>query len=382
MIPESLTLTACGIGCTSMKETPLLNAHRSLHAKLVEFAGWQMPIQYTGVLDEYQAVRHAAGIFDVSHMGRLRVEGGQAQAFLQWVSTNDAGRLDIGQAQYGMICNEKGGILDDVFVYRTETDAYLICVNASNREKIHAWVLEHQRKKYPDVIIRDESDDLAQVAIQGPAASRLLQKLFGTSISAIKPRHCLAVKENGWSGLLSRTGYTGEIGYEWYLPAGMAPKAWEALLEVGTEEGLKPAGLGARDLLRLDVGYLLYGNDMDERTSPLEANAEWVVAWNKEPFVGQDALLKQKEQGVSRILVGFEMKERGIPRHDMPILKDGNPVGTVTSGNFSPILQKGIGLGYLPPVLAVENTEVEIDIRGKRIPALIVRPPFYKRPKS
>ena len=365
-----------------MKETPLTQVHRAHKAKLVDFAGWLMPMQYTGVLDEYHAVRQGAGLFDVSHMGRINVAGDQAETFLQWVSTNDVGLLGVGQAQYSMVCQESGGILDDIFIYKTGEAEFLVCVNASNRIKILEWFQRHQQSKFPEVVIRDQSEELAQLAIQGPLSQTLLKKVLGAEVDRLKPRQCLTLKKNGFSGLLSRTGYTGEIGYEWYLPAGEAQQAWEQLLKAGGNDQVKPAGLGARDLLRLDVGYLLYGNDMDEQTTPLEAGAEWVVAWNKGPFQGQSALQQQKEQGATRRLVGFELIERGVPRHEMAILKDGETVGTVTSGNFSPVLQKGIGLGSLPPALCNEGTLVEIDIRGKRVPAKVVKPPFYRRPKS
>ena len=365
-----------------MNETPLVHAHRALNAKLVDFAGWLMPIQYTGVVEEYYAVRKTAGLFDVSHMGRIEVSGDQAEAFLQWISTNDVSRLQVGQAQYAMVCRPSGGILDDVFVYKTGPATFLVCVNASNREKILQWFVGNQHEKFPEAVIRDQSAELAQIAIQGPASKGIMQKLMGAHIKTLKPRSCMVLEDRGFSGLLSRTGYTGEIGYEWYLPVAKAPQAWDRLLQAGAEYDAKPAGLGARDLLRLEVGYLLYGNDMDEKISPLEANAEWVVAWNKGVFQGKPALQKLKEHGLTRQLAAFEMVERGIPRHDMTIFSNGQSVGTVTSGNFSPILQKGIGLGYLPPALCKEGLALEIDIRGRRVKAKIVKLPFYKRPKS
>jgi len=365
-----------------MNETPLTKVHRAHQAKLVDFAGWLMPVQYTGVLDEYHAVRHGAGLFDVSHMGRIDVSGQQAESFLQWVSTNDVERLGVGQAQYSMVCQEDGGILDDIFIYKTGQAEFLVCVNASNRIKILAWFQKYQQEKFPQVVIRDQSEEFAQLAIQGPFSQALLKKVLGSEVDRLKPRQCLTLEKDGFSGLLSRTGYTGEIGYEWYLPAEEAQQAWEQLLKAGENDQVKPAGLGARDLLRLDVGYLLYGNDMNEQTTPLEAGVEWVVAWNKSPFQGQPALQQQKEQGVVRRLAGFEIMERGVPRHDMEILKAGETVGKVTSGNFSPVLQKGIGLGFLPPTLCEEGTLVNINIRGKHVPAKVVKPPFYKRQKS
>ncbi len=365
-----------------MNETPLTQTHRAHKAKLVDFAGWLMPMQYTGVLDEYHAVRKGAGLFDVSHMGRLKVTGAQAEDFLQWISTNDVSRLALGQAQYSMVCQESGGILDDIFIYKTGETEFLVCVNASNRMKILEWFQTHQQAKFHQVFIRDQSAELAQLAIQGPSSQSLLKKVLGSVVDILKPRQCLPIQANEFSGLLSRTGYTGEIGYEWYLPAGEAQLAWTQLLQAGEDDQIKPAGLGARDLLRLDVGYLLYGNDMDEQTSPLEAGAEWVVGWNKGLFQGQPALLKQKERGVTQKLVGFEMLERGVPRHDMEILKNGEKVGHVTSGNFSPILQKGIGLGALPPALGEEGVLLEINIRGKSVPAKVAKLPFYKRRKA
>lgn len=365
-----------------MNETPLTQVHRMHQAKLVDFAGWLMPMHYTGVLDEYHAVRHGAGLFDVSHMGRINVAGTQAENFLQWMSTNDVARLAVGEAQYSMVCHESGGILDDIFIYKIAEEEFLVCVNASNRLKILEWFQRHQQEKFPQTAIRDQSAELAQVAIQGPSSQALLRKVIGSSVDRLKPRQCLTLNVKGFSGILSRTGYTGEIGYEWYLPAGEAQSAWEQLLKAGEGGLVKPAGLGARDLLRLDVGYLLYGNDMNEQTSPLEAGAEWVVSWTKEHFHGQLALLKQKEQGLVRRLVGFEMTKRGVPRHDMEIVKDGETVGKVTSGNFSPILQQGIGLGVLPLDLCQEGTIVAIDIRGKRVPSKVVKLPFYKRQKS
>ena len=364
-----------------MKETPLTQVHRAQNAKLVDFAGWLMPIQYSGVLDEYHVVRQGAGLFDVSHMGRILVSGAQAETFLQWVCTNDVAGLAEGQAQYSMVCQETGGILDDIFIYKVGQEEYLVCVNASNRMKILEWFQNHKDGKYPETVIRDQTDELAQIAIQGPSSQALLKRVIGPSVEMLKPRQCLTLEKNEFSGMLSRTGYTGEIGYEWYLPAGEAQRAWEQLLKAGEGDQVKPAGLGARDLLRLDVGYLLYGNDMDEQTTPLEAGADWVVAWRKGLFNGQSALQKQKEQGVPRKLIGFEMLERGVPRHEMEILKDGKTVGKVTSGNFSPVLQKGIGLGYLPPTLIDEGTLLHINIRGKHVAATVVKPPFYKRQK-
>ena len=365
-----------------MKETPLIDAHRTHRAKLVDFAGWLMPIQYGSVLEEYHAVRQAVGLFDVSHMGRIRVSGPQALSFLQWICISDVQQLESQQAQYSMICQEDGGILDDVFIYRTGQDEFLVCVNASNRTKIVAWLQQHQPTRFPEALIEDQSEAIVQLAIQGPASQKLVERVLGPTAARLKPRWALSVHTNNFSGLLSRTGYTGEIGYEWYLPAAQANQAWERLLKEGVDLKVKPAGLGARDLLRLDVGYLLYGQEIDESTTPLEANAEWLMAWDKGPFQGRDALQRQKGNGLSRKLIAFEMIDRGIPRHKMPIQADEAVVGEVTSGNFSPILEKGIGLGYVPPRLAKPGITMTIDIRGKSARAVVAKLPFYKRQKS
>lgn len=362
-----------------MRHTPLYHTHISHGAKLVDFAGWAMPLHYSGVIDEYQAVRHSAGLFDVSHMGRLLVSGEEALAFLQTVTTNDAARLEVGQAQYSMVCNDQGGIKDDVFVYRVAPHTYLVCVNASNREKILSWFHARCAAGPTSVKIEDQSTILAQLAVQGPASLDILESVIGKDIKELKPRQCLNREIGGGSILVARTGYTGEIGYELYVPSDQVQRLWERCVEAGTSRGLKPAGLGARDLLRLDMGFFLYGNELTEDTTPIEAGAEWVVAFRKGEFIGRPVLIRQLEGGISRRLVGFELLEKAVPRHGMAVETDGRTIGTVTSGNLSPILQKGIGLAYVEPAFAKPKTNLVINVRGRGVPAMVVPLPFYKK---
>lgn len=343
-----------------------------------------MPIQYSGVVDEYHTVRSKAGLFDVSHMGRISVSGPGSVSFLQYVTTNDVSKISVRSSQYSMVCNPKGGIQDDIFIYHVKPYEFLVCVNASNREKIVAWLLE-KVSHVQGCKVRDRSTELAQIAVQGPLSRDLLIAAGIAEVADLKVRQCLEVTGFGGSLIVSRTGYTGELGYELYLPAQLAEPAWEQLLKVGCPLGLKPAGLGARDLLRLDMGYLLYGNDISEDISPLQAGAEWVVNFDKCEFVGRQALLAQRTQGPARRLVGFELLEKAVPRHGFTILSADSPtqsIGEVTSGNLSPILQKGIGLGSVLSRYADPGTTILIDIRGKAVPAMVVKPPFYNKPKS
>src|SRR5881409_3417276 len=309
-----------------MNRTPLFAKHAALGAKLVDFAGWEMPIHYSGVVDEYQAVRTAAGLFDVSHMGRINVAGPGALSFLQRVTVNNVAKLAPLDSHYSMVCNERGGIMDDVFLYHPTPQEYLLCVNASNREKIMAWLLK-QAAGAPSVTIVDRSVEIAQMALQGPASRSILSELGATEIASLKPRHCLEGILLGIPSLITRTGYTGELGYELYLPAGGAPRIWAELLSRGRAAGLKPVGLGARDLLRLEMAYLLYGNDISEDTTPLEASTEWVVDFQKGEFIGRDALQQQTVGGVARRLAAFELLEKAVPRHGFKILPSGKSGG-------------------------------------------------------
>jgi aminomethyltransferase len=360
-----------------LKRTPLIEHHRQLGGKLVDFAGWEMPIQYGGVIEEYQAVRTAVGLFDVSHMGRLTAEGLEAEAFLQRVTTNNVAKLAIGDAQYSMVCNPAGGIKDDIFVYRLGATRFLLCVNASNREKIVSWLF--QKAPQGDVRLSDETMEMAQIALQGPRSQAILKSVCPAVAETLKPRQCMETQLLEVPGIVSRTGYTGEIGFELYVQSTYAGVVWARLMEAGAKAGIKACGLGARDLLRLEVGYLLYGNDMDEQTTPLEAGAAFAVDFTKDEFIGSAALLEQKQKGLPRQLVAFELLQKGVPRHEMKILADKQEIGVVTSGNFSPLLQKGIGMGYVPPKFSALGTPFQIDIRGRLHQASVVKLPFYQR---
>lgn len=365
-----------------MKQTPLIAQHRAAGAKLVDFAGWEMPIQYSGVIDEYQTVRQHAGLFDVSHMGRLMVSGVGGLEFLQSVTTNDAAKLVVGQAQYSMVCNEQGGIQDDIFVYRLKPMDYLLCVNASNREKIYTWLQSRQRPT--SVALEDHSDRMAQIAIQGPHSRDILLALGGEAIRTLRLHHTCDATLAAIPTLVARTGYTGELGYELYAPADQIGSLWERILEQGASQGVKSAGLGSRDLLRLEMGYLLYGNDIGEDTTPIEAGVEWTVSLDKGEFIGRAALAAQKVCGPMKRFIGFELLEKAVPRHGFKILDAASSqvIGEVSSGNLSPILQKGIGLGYVPAAQSAVGTPITIDIRGKAVPAQIVKTPFYRKPKA
>lgn len=366
-----------------MQRTPLISQHRVAGAKLVDFAGWEMPIQYTGVLDEYHTVRSTAGLFDVSHMGRLMAAGPGAATFLQQTTTNDVAKLSVGQAHYSMVCNEQGGIKDDIFVYRLKPEEYLLCVNASNREKILRWLQDHRHGM--TVTLDDHSAHLAQVAIQGPCSRDILVTLGGHTVTNLKLHNTCEATLGSIHALVARTGYTGELGYELYVAADRIGALWELLIEHGRTFGLKPAGLGARDLLRLDMGYLLYGNDISEETTPLEAAVGWTVSFQKGEFVGRPRLQAQKDGELTRRFVGFELLEKAVPRHGFKIYSaqaSADPIGEITSGNLSPILQKGIGLGYVPLRYAEPGTPITIDIRGRIVPGQIVKMPFYRKPKA
>jgi glycine cleavage system T protein (aminomethyltransferase) len=366
-----------------MKHTPLIEQHRVHGAKLVDFAGWEMPIQYASVVDEYQTVRTRAGLFDVSHMGRITVSGSGSCAFLQRITTNDVAKLGVNQAHYSMVCNEHGGIKDDIFVYHITESDYLLCVNASNREKILGWIKE-KRQTGDECQIEDRTMSLAQLAIQGPASRDILLAVGAGQVAGLRLHHACESQLAGITCFVARTGYSGELGYELNVPAEKAADLWRQLLAAGEPKGLKPAGLGARDLLRLEMGYLLYGNDIGEETTPLEAGADWTVNFQKGDFFGSHALKAQAQTGPTRRFVAFELLEKAVPRHGFTILdpSSSQPIGEVTSGNFSPLLQKGIGLGYVPSSFATPRTDIAIEIRGKVLPAAIVNPPFYRKPKS
>jgi aminomethyltransferase len=359
----------------TLKRTPLYEEHVKAGAKIVPFAGYEMPVQYRGgILAEHRAVRQSAGLFDVSHMGELIVRGPGALDFVQYVTTNDASKLAEGQAQYSVLCNEKGTALDDCIVYRLP-DRYMIVVNASNRDKDRDWISQFTRQFA--VELTDESDDIALLALQGPRAQEILGRLTTTPLDAIRYYHFVEGTVADRIAIISRTGYTGEDGFELYIAARDAVRVWHRLLEAGAGETLGPIGLGARDSLRLEMGYALYGNDLSENDTPLEAGLGWVVKLDKPDFIGKTALVLQKEKGVRKRLVGFRLKERGFPRHGYEVRYQGEPAGVVTSGTVSPMLDQGIGMAYIATEGSKAGSEIEIMVRDRPTTAEVVRPPFY-----
>jgi len=357
-----------------LKRTPLYDVHAALGAKLVPFAGFEMPVQYpTGITAEHKAVREKAGLFDVSHMGEFMIRGPQAADFVNYITTNDVAALKPGEAHYSTILREDGTIVDDCLVYRAE-DRVIMVVNGSNIDKDFAHVSRYL-SKFPEATLENISDDVALLAIQGPEAARILQQHTETDLSRIKYYEHRSGKVAGVDAYISRTGYTGEDGFELYVDAGGAVKIWKALTATGE---VTPAGLGARDSLRLEMGMALYGNDLDDTTTPLEASLGWLVKMKKGDFVGRDALVKQKEAGLKRKLVGFTTSERSFPRHGYPVFAKGKPSGEVRSGTMSPTLGVPIGTAYVPVESAAEGSPLEIEIRGKRVPAVVQKMPFYK----
>jgi aminomethyltransferase len=361
-----------------MNRTPLYEEHKKLGAKIIPFAGWEMPLSYTGVLDEHRATRSAVGLFDVSHMGRIELTGPAAVALLDRVLTSPVGKLAVGGMQYALACNEQGGILDDLMIYRFGDQRYFVCANASNAVKIDQW-LRRQAAGLSNVDVTDRSAELAQIAVQGPRSRELMKPLTAADLDRLKLRQCIETKVAGVPMLLSRSGYTGELGYELYLPADRARSLWDTLLLEGATYGLKPCGLGCRDTLRLEMGYPLYGNDMDETTTPFEASLNFVVDLENGEFIGREVMMHQRKGGVSRKLIGFELLRQGVPRHGHAIIRDGKEIGVVTSGNHSPSMNKGIGMGYVQTRFAEVGSQILIDIRGNPVPALVVERPFYKR---
>lgn len=357
-----------------LERTPLHDAHVALGAKMAPFAGFEMPVQYpTGITAEHNAVRSGCGIFDVSHMGEFEIRGAGAVDFVNYVTSNDVAALAVGQVQYSTILNERGTIEDDCLVYRFD-DHIMMVVNASNRAKDLEHIVRFADRF--DCTVVDISSEVALLAVQGPQAASVLQPLTGTDLSSIAYYHFAEGSVAGVKAVISRTGYTGEDGFELYIDSSDALALWNAILATGN---VTPAGLGARDSLRLEMGMALYGNDIDDTTSPLEANMGWVVKLRKGDFVGRDAVVRLKEQGVERKLVGFTVGERAFPRHGYPVYYQGENVGPVLSGTVSPSLGIPIGTCYLPRAAAAEGTSFEVEIRGRRLPATVVKPPFYKQ---
>jgi aminomethyltransferase len=362
----------------ALKTTSLNALHRRLGAKMVDFTGWDMPIQYTGILDEHRAVRQAVGLFDVSHMGEIEIRGPEALNLVDAVTTNAASKLNIGQAQYSGLLYEHGGFVDDILVHKVDDDHYFICVNASNQEKDfeHIDSLNRFHAK-----VEFASERYAQIAVQGPKALVTLQKLTRVDLLGLKYYHFLDGEVCGVWARIARTGYTGEDGFEIYVTPEEAPRVWTELLEAGLEFGVKPCGLGARNTLRLEAKMALYGHEIDAGISPYEADLAWIVKMDKGDFVGKAALAKQKSEGVKRKLVGFEMTGRGIGRDGYEVHLDGAPAGWVTSGGPSPTLGKNIGLCYLPVERAKPGERIQIMVRDQPVEAVTIPTPFYKRAK-
>jgi aminomethyltransferase len=359
-----------------MKNTALTGVHTTLGAKMVPFAGYNMPVQYTGINAEHETVRKGVGVFDVSHMGEFILKGENALALIQKVTSNDASKLYDGKVQYSCLPNEDGGIVDDLLVYRIDEKTYMLVVNASNIEKDWNWISKYNTD---GVEMKDISDRTSLLAIQGPKAAEALQSLTDIDLASME---YYTFKKGTFAGInnvvVSATGYTGAGGFEIYFDNEHAEFIWDAVFKAGEPFGIKPIGLAARDTLRLEMGFCLYGNDIDDTTSPLEAGLGWVTKFSKE-FTNSEALQAQKQAGVSQKLVGFEMIDRGIPRHDYTIVDaDGNNIGRVTSGTQSPSLQKAIGLGYVKNEFAKEGSEIYISIRDNKVKAKVVKPPFYK----
>ncbi len=359
-----------------MKEIALSSIHQKLNAKMVPFAGFNMPVSYEGVNIEHQTVRENVGVFDVSHMGEFLISGENALELIQKISSNDASKLSEGKAQYSCMPNGKGGIVDDLIIYQLDEEKYLLVVNASNIEKDWNWIAHHNTM---DATMRDMSDQLSLLAIQGPKAAEAMQSLTDTDLNAIKFYNFeLGTFAGVEKVIISATGYTGSGGFEIYFRNEDAETIWNAVMEAGKDYGIKPIGLAARDTLRLEMGYCLYGNDIDETTSPIEAGLGWITKFTKD-FVNSEALKKEKEEGPVKKLVAFELDERGIPRQGYDIVdENGKKIGVVTSGTMSPSLEKGIGLGYVPADVVGVGNKIFIQIRKKAIPATQVKLPFYK----
>ncbi|WP_285517033.1 glycine cleavage system aminomethyltransferase GcvT [Thermolongibacillus altinsuensis] len=363
-----------------MKRTPLFPIYEQYGAKTIDFGGWELPVQFSSIKEEHEAVRARAGLFDVSHMGEIEVKGKDSLAFLQKVMTNDVAKLTNGRAQYTIMCYENGGTVDDLLIYKKDEDHYLLVVNAANTEKDVEWLNQHV---FGDVELTNISEKIAQLALQGPLAEKVLQTLTDIDLSQMK---FFEFKDNvnlqGINALVSRTGYTGEDGFEIYCRAEDAITLWNAILEAGKEDGVLPCGLGARDTLRFEATLPLYGQELSKDITPIEAGLGFAVKTNKEiDFIGKDVLKKQKEEGTLRKLVGIEMIDKGIPRHGYPIFFEEEEIGFVTTGTQSPTLKKNIGLALIKSEFSALDTEVKVDIRGKRLKAKVVATPFYKRAK-
>jgi len=361
-----------------LKSTPLCDTHEAAGARLVDFAGWEMPVQYAGVIEEHMAVRQHAGLFDVSHMGEIIIRGPKALEAVQRLTSNDASRLGEGQAQYSALTTPRGTPVDDILVYRFGPNEFFLCVNAANDEKDFAWIREHL---IPGAQAESVSGQYAQMALQGPSSEGILAGLTHAPLGSLPSFSFVNDTVAGRRAMVARTGYTGEDGFEIYCAPEDAVAIWDALMTAGRTAHLAPAGLGARDTLRLEACLALYGNDIDEETTLLEAGLGFIVKLDKGDFIGREALVRQKREGLSRRLAGFEMVERGVARHGYPVSLDGSRAGEVTSGTYAPFLRKNIGLAYLPARSTAPGAEFDVLIRNKPVRARVVRTPFYRRPK-
>ena len=360
-----------------MKKTPLYEKHIQLKGKIIDFGGWGLPVEYSGIIPEHEAVRTKAGIFDVSHMGEITVQGEDSEKYLQMLLTNDISLLNNNQIAYTTMCYPHGGVVDDLLVYKYTNTDYLLVVNASNTEKDYRWMKENI---FGDTEVLNVSENYAQVALQGPLSQTILQKLTKKDLNEIEFYYfCDNVNIGNIGALVSRTGYTGEDGFELYFAYDKAEEMWKLILETGKEEGLIPAGLGARDTLRFEAALPLYGHELDENITPLEAGLGFCVKLNKENFIGKEALANQKSEGLNRKIIGFEMIDRGIPRNNYEVYAEGRKIGYVTTGSFSPTLKKNIGLALIDSAYSKEGTEIEVLIRNKNLKAKVIKKPFYSK---
>jgi aminomethyltransferase len=365
---------------TVLKKTPLYEKHAALKAKIIDFGGWAMPVQYTNVMDEHKATRNCAGLFDICHMGEIEVNGPQALDLLQLVLTRNLADQKTGQVKLSALLNEEGGIIDDLTVYKMNENSYMLVTNATPKDRDWAWIKSIQEQRGFDCVLKDLSDETGKLDLQGPRSEEILQKLSAAHLKDLRFYHFCKSHVAGFEAIISRSGYTGEDGFEIYALGTVIGQIWNKLMSVGADLGLKPAGLGARDTLRLESGMMLNGQDMDESISPLEVPYGWIVDEDKE-FIGKTALMARKTSGISRKLVGLEMTGRGIARHGYKVFKDGKEVGIVTSGTFSPTLNKAVGMAFIDTDCSALDTPIEVAIRDTMTAAKIVKLPFYKREK-
>lgn len=358
-----------------MKRTPLYEEHIRLGAKMVKFAGWEMPLYYSGIVREVEAVRSAAGVFDLSHMGELFITGPSALNLIQYVTTNDASALEVGRAQYSLMCDEHGGVIDDLIVYRIDSDEYMLVVNASNVDSDFTWIEEHNVAR---AHCENLSSEIGIIAVQGPNSQEILKNVVDYDLNSLRRFSIVRTRVGEADAWIARTGYTGEDGFEIYCPNADCPAIWEMVMREGKPLGAEPVGLGARDILRLEAAYPLYGNELTRQTNPVDARLLWVVQLGKDDFLGKEAILQAKKLGPQQLLAGLTTGQRCIPRHDQQVLVDGTLIGHITSGTFSPTLGKAIALAYLKPEYAAIGTHIDVDIRGKMCTCEVVATPFYR----